>query len=94
MSSPRHRPYHPGEDMAKFREGIVVCQADMGRPRGYLPICAKPVQKIGRARFAGGWHHLYECERGHRFGIKGEGTKGSVIEVPRERPVFGGSLGV
>lgn len=89
-----HRPYHPGEDMSKFNAGVIVCQARSNAPRGYIPICAKDTLKVGRYRFAGGWHDVYRCVVGHQFGVltKGEPPRQArtVVDVPNEKPVFGG----
>lgn len=87
------RPYNPGEDMRKYNDGVIVCQAPSGRPRGSLPICGRAVQRTGSARISGGVHELYECSIGHRFGVKSTTADGrlhrSVVDIPNEKPVFG-----
>jgi len=103
-----HRRYDPGEDLQKARDGTVVCQG-AGLVRGYRGrqgICGKPVTKLGRFRLAGGWHDVYACPYGHRFGLKGTITEArgghlaagqpqrlsevGVIDVTTGKPTFGG----
>jgi hypothetical protein len=96
-ASGARRPYNPGEDRAKERDGFIVCQAPAGLTYGrgaYKPdICGKPVSKVGRFRIAGGWHDVYECirEPKHRFGISGDGVNRArtVIDIAVGKPVFG-----
>lgn len=87
------RVYYPGEDMAKHREGVIVCQT--GGQHGRFKICGKATRREGRYKLAGGWWEVYDCETydSHRFGIR-QGRNGKrVIDVPKAKPTFGDPLG-
>jgi hypothetical protein len=86
----RHRAYEPGEDRSK--DADLVCQGPTDRH--YKKVCnATPVTKVGRYRVAGGWHDVYDCPKGHRFGVTLKNGLRKVIDIPKEKPTFGGGLG-
>lgn len=94
------RQYHPGEDMEKFRAGVIVCQH--GGDRGRYKICMAVVTKESRytartiGMTGGGWWDVYVCTRDpdHRFAIR-QGAHGKLVKDvgPKRTPTFGDPLG-
>ncbi len=85
------RPYDPGEDAAACKQGLILCQTEAVRyARPGAGICGMEVTKVGRFNFAGGWHDVYTCPKGHRFGIRQKASgEWVVVDVATEKPVFG-----